>query len=744
MTSSQILISGLAVGGFVLLGFLLIFFLSISRLLWRKQAIAAGQNRIADSPLPLLARFSDLSPSSALEQPTGPDVGEAGRPTRTLNWKWLLILLPAIIIDIYAEFSLIALLNEDANANIQAPMLGFLVAGALFVFVCRKVETPSLPAPFKAILPERQVPPVALWITNLGLSIVLLNSISLDSDLPNWTNYLLLGAWFVNILLFCWNVFQIAHVSLPNRDAVREWWRAHRLDVLLLVLIGLAAFLIRVIGLEKYPYAFINDEGEVGWVGLRILWGQVSTFFITDWAGQASLSFLPVALSIKLLGNTAFAVRLFSAFQGTLAIIFLYLFAREAFDRPTAFFAACLLAALPWHVHFSRLGVMNVSDSLFSAGALWLTYRALRRGNYIDYLPAGLMTGLSLYTYVGSRLVVAMAIGVLGYAALRQRDYLRTHFRHLAIFVLAFLIVASPMIFSFSRHFDEFMGRINQESILNNLEQTASDAGMQPLDFVVRQIQLSSTVFIATPALGNFFDAPRPYLAWWAAVFLILGMAYTLWHFKQVRCMLLLGWFWAPVLLGSGLTYDAPSHQRMLGAAPALALLVALGLWTFAQSMRLIFTRLPVRWLLAVCVLVVAFTAWQDINFYFVGEFRTGHYFEVEGNEFSYEVGMRAQALGPDYRLLLIGEPDIFASFADFHYLAPDSDTQDFNTVDEETIANLRRNRGIFFATIPSRIDELKMVRRQLPGGTWLAVPRTTQQGMSYYAYILPGLPATP
>ena len=743
MTFSQTLISGLAVGGFVLLALLLVYFTSILRQLWRKQATAAGQNRIADGFLPLLARFSELSPAPALEPPASSDAGEAGSPAPTLDWRWLGILLLAIVIDVVSELSLIALLNDDADANILAPMVGFLIAGALFIFICRKADGPSLPAPFKAILPERQVPPVALWFTNLGLSIVLL--ISIDVDLPNPTNYLLLGAWLFNILLFCWNVFQLAHVSLPSRDAVKEWWRTHRLEVLLLALIGLAALLIRVIDLEKYPFAFINDEGEVGWEGLRILWGEKSAFFSVGWSNQPMLSFLPGALAIKLLGNTALPVRLFGAVQGTLAVIFLYLLAREAFDRPTAFFAACLLAALPWEVHFSRLGVMNISDSFFSAGVLWLTYRALRRGRYIDYLPAGLMTGFALYTYLGSRLVVVMAIGVFAYAALRQRDYLKTHFRHLAIFVLAFLIVASPVMFSFSRHFDEFMDRLNQESLLMNgqLAQAAAGSNMQPFDFMVRQVQLSTTTFIATPASGGFFDSPRPYLTWWAAVLLILGMACALWYFKQVRYTMLLGWFWAPILFGSVLTVDAPSHQRMLGAAPALALLVAIGLWKLAQSIRFV-TRLPMRWLLAVCVLVVAFTAWQDLNFYFVGEFRTDHHFENAGDEFSYEVGLRAGELGSGYHLLLIGEPDIFSPFADFHYLAPDSDVQDFNTVNQETIANLPRDHGIFFACIPSRVEELRLVQEQLPGGQWDEVPRETQEGISYYAYILPGPSATP
>ena len=744
MLSSQILIFGLASGGLVLLTLLLLHLLSLFQRLWRKQpVIIAGQNKniVINGVRPsLFARFGDAAPLSSSEHL---EADETERRFRKWKWLILLLLLVAVAVDICAEVVLTILVGSDANANILLPMLGIVFSGALFAFICTNLEAPSYLSPFKAILPKRTVPPLALWLTNIALSVVLLNSV--DLDLPSWTNYLLFGAWLFNILLFCWNILQLQGVSLPDRETVKEWWQAHRLEVLLLALIGLAALMIRVIGLETYPYAFINDESEIGWEGLRILSGESSNFLGLNWFAQPELSFLPVALAIKLFGNTAYAVRLVSAFQGTLAVICVYLLARETFERPVAFFAACLLAALPWHVHFSRLGLPNISDSFFSAAVLWLTYRALRHGRYTDYLLTGLMTGLALYTYVGTRLVVAMAVGVLGYTILRQRDYLQTHLRQLAVFVLAFLIVASPVMLYFSNHVDRFMDQLNAEGLLTNnrLEQFAADRHIQPFDFLLEQVQTSSMAFIALPNKGNYFDTPRAYLSWWAAVFFLLGMAYAFWRFKEIRYMMLLGWFWAPVLIGSALTIGPPSHQRMLSAAPALVIITALGLWKLAQSTQRII-RLPVSLVFIVCTLLVGFTVLQNINLYFVGEFRTEHRFESPNEEFSYEVGMRAQQLGPGYQLLLIGEPDVFPEFANFHYLAPESNVDNFNQVTPENIASLPRDRGLFFAAIPSRADDLKMVAELLPGGQWIEAPYRTKDEISYYAYILPPSSVTP
>ena len=742
MTSSQIFMFGLISWGGILLILLFTSFTSLLSQRLRWQAIAAGRNpetRLADR---FLHFFSIPSPPSA-DEPGGADAPQQPSIPAISNWKWLLLLPVAIGIIIWAEFSLLKMLEEDWNADTKMPIVGFLLAGTLFAFVCRKVEGPSLATRFTAIAPARLAPKFTLWLTNLCLSLIILASIG--RELPPWSSYLFLGLWVVNILLFCWNILQVAHFSLPRRDEIREWWRAHYLEVLLIALIGLAALLIRTIDLANYPYAFINDEGEVGMEAFRILRGEVVSFFNTAWAGSPSLAFLPGALSVKLLGNTGVAIRLFSALQGTLAVVFVYLIGREAFDRRTGFLAACILAALPWHVHFSRLGVLNIADSLFTTCSLWLTYRALRRGHFVDYLLAGLVMGLALYTYLGSRLVIPMVIGVLGYAALRQRNYLQTHLRHLAIVVLGFLVVASPIIVAFAQNSDEFMDRLNTESLLidNRLEGLAANVNMTPFDFMAGQLQSSTMVFIARPGTGQFFSSPRAYLAWWAVIFLVLGMVYTLWHIKEVRYMLLTGWFWAPVIIGGILTQMPPSNQRMLGAAPALALIVALGLWKLANSIRAT-TRLSANWFMAVCVLFAVFIAWQDIHYYFAGQYRVERSFEEYGDAFSYEVGLRADALNPDFRLRVIGAspeeewPVVVAASANFYYFSPGVDVQDFNEVTLETIKSLPRDQGIFFAAIPSRVEDLKLIAQQLPGGEWLEVPYRTHEGILYYSYILP------
>ena len=613
-------------------------------------------------------------------------------------------------------------------------LLYYLLAIIPFIWICYRFEGYVLPPPFVAVPQTRRAPVLALWFASLALCGWTVQSVNMPAISP-FLGRAMVVTWAVSIGLFAWSVLRAVEWRLPARATCGAWWRTHRLEVAGIMLLGLLAFGLRIYNLELQPYAMINDEGEVGKEALRILRGLQTDFFATGWGGQPIWSFVPTAISVGLFGNTTFAVRLVSVMQGTLSVIFIYLLAREAFDRVTAFLAAGLLAMLPFHIHFSRLGVCNVIDAFFSSLVLWLTYRALRRGQITGYLWAGLAAGLTVYSYLGSRLVMALAVGLLGYAIVQQRDYLRTHWRHLGVFGGALLIVAAPMLSYFFRHPDLLLGRLNAEGILNNgwLKQMAAQQGYgQPL---WHQFVRSTLVYISSGAPSGFYNSPQPYLVPLAAVFFLLGMGYVVWRLRDWRYWGLLAWFWAVVILGSMLTVGAPTSQRLIMSAPVLTLITAIGLRKMMglwQSVNIIPFRLGV----VLSVAVVGVVGWQGVNFYFIDYFQ-GHYFEDKSNEISYEASRYAASLGQPYRMYLMGAP-VTVDFGNFKYLLPDMEMADFNTVTPESLAALPRDGGAFFVALPSRQADLEAVARQIPGGRWMQIPRRYQPAeMLYLGYVL-------
>ena len=134
-------------------------------------------------------------------------------------------------------------------------------------------------------------------------------------------------------------------------------------------------------------------------------------YFETNYGLEpAFMYFLPIGIAV--LGRSPFAVRGLSAAAGTLAIPIAYLAVKELLQRRAALVAAFIFATTLWPVQLSRLGLRS---SLLPAAlglGLWGLVRAWRRNQPGDWMLAGLLFGLSLCTYLPTRLARAVPLSV--------------------------------------------------------------------------------------------------------------------------------------------------------------------------------------------------------------------------------------------------------------------------------------------------------------------------------------------
>src|SRR3972149_4594989 len=212
-------------------------------------------------------------------------------------------------------------------------------------------------------------------------------------------------------------VFIVISAFWASRGQFKRWgelksgWAPHRVEILTVAGIVLVALLARTVYLSSHPYPWSGDEASVGSEGRRIINGEVTNFFDTGWSGQPNWSFVPTALSMRIFGEGILAIRLVSALSGVLAVVFVYLLGKETFNQEVGWLAAGFLAVYPIHVHFSRIGVNNINDSFMVVLVLWLVFRATRIGSLSAYALAGGASGLDLYNYLGTRLVLILALG---------------------------------------------------------------------------------------------------------------------------------------------------------------------------------------------------------------------------------------------------------------------------------------------------------------------------------------------
>ncbi|HEX5809765.1 MAG TPA: glycosyltransferase family 39 protein [Anaerolineales bacterium] len=514
--------------------------------------------------------------------------------------------------------------------------------------------------------------------------------------------------------------------------------RTNRIELVCLLLVLLLALAVRTLDLTNHPYPWSGDEASIGTEGMRILDGEVTNFFETGWSSQPNWSFVPTAITEAIFGRSILAVRLPSALAGVLAVLFVYLTGRELFNPTVGLAAGAFLATLPYNIHFSRVGVHNVVDSLMSALVFWLLARAIRTSDTRDYYSAGIAAGLCIYSYAGTRLALILAGFVLLFVIVRQRGYLRSHWRQLLAFAIAVVISVAPLALFFARHPDIFIGRLGQEGILFNgwLAQQATLTGKSVWEILYNQFTRTVMVFIASPAPGNFFNSPQPYLTLLGSILFVLGMGYSLAYFLEPRYFTLLVWFWAVILFGGILTLNPPANTRMLMTAPVVALLMALGASKILEYLQR-FRILPGRLVIPVLVVIVLSITYQNAKFYMV-DYRKGAYFADANGEYAMELGLMAKQRGADLDIFVLGAPRIFSGFPTLAFLAPENPRSDLAAENIETL-ELPAGREVGFFAIPENRPQLEQIAQKFPGGeSGLVYRRTVPNEVLFEYYILP------
>lgn len=336
------------------------------------------------------------------------------------------------------------------------------------------------------------------------------------------------------------------------------------------MLITLLAALLRLYGLDRWPPGLYHDEAFNGLDALRVIAGQRPVFFEAN-NGREPLFIYLTAASISLLGRSPIAIRLVAALLGTLTVPASYAMAREWWGRRAALLTASLTAITFWHVNLSRIGFRAVGLPLFSALTLCFLARGLRSSRLADFGLSGLFLGISLYTYLAARFLPLVLVTWILFSLLQRRPV--NWPGYMALFAVA-LVVASPLLGYAIQHWDAFLSRSYQVSVLNPainqgdpagtlLRHAISTLGMFNLrgDFIPRHNMPLRPVF--DPVMGIAF---------------LLGLVLSvrsLWQQPERGLPLV---FVLLMLVPTVMAEDAPHFLRSAGILPVLLVFPALGL----------------------------------------------------------------------------------------------------------------------------------------------------------------------
>ena len=416
--------------------------------------------------------------------------------------------------------------------------------------------------------------------------------------------------WVTGWQLWMWaaavGVVTAALLSWANRPRLG---RPSRRTVGLAVAGFVVVVLLRVLFLETVPGGLHVDEMGVADFAARHVFpgtGQTLNPFVTGVASQPTLYHYLTRLAFLLFGYSITGLRLSNAIAGSLGVVATYAAISQLANRRTALFGAALMATYHYHIHWSRLGLNNVWDTLWAPLLLAAFVWGWRKGWSGGAVLAGLALGLSQYFYAGNKI----GLFLLAYVMVvlyrqepgRQETARQKMLVHGGKLVITAVTVAAPITLFALLKPDVYLTRTYQ--VMGWQSGYIIDAiGEYNLwRYLGHQLWRNLGAFTAVPEITGFYGPGVPFLIGLAAPLFIAGILWSLWKRQFVPVL----WVLLTVFFGGILLGGSPSSSHYVVVIPAICWLTAVPLnWLWENGQR----RLSLFLLIAIMA--------TDLIFYF-------------------------------------------------------------------------------------------------------------------------------
>ena len=391
--------------------------------------------------------------------------------------------------------------------------------------------------------------------------------------------------------------------TYQKRTSMSEQTERRRIRLVtggILLALALVVVALRLYRIAEIPSGIQSDEGPDGVYALQVLQGEHAIFFPEKASGREAMGVYTIALTTSLLGRTLLAFRLPTALAsvGTVFVVFWLgrlLFGRDDSGRATPWrgllvggVGAGLLAVSIGQTTIARAGLRANFLPLLLSLCLALLWWGWRERKWWAVTLAGMCAGLLPYTYIPARFTpfLFLIFGLSFALPLRSftRESARAELPWAAIFVVTAGLVAAPILVYFALHPEHFFIRSKEVWFVQDSQ------GGHWAAFLKNAWEHLLVFGFHGDQNERYNFAGRPMLNPWEAFFFWLGAGMTIWRWQRPAYRLILLWL-GILLLPAALArdiYPGPNTLRMIGAAPAVYLLIGVGVW---EAFRLLGTR---------------------------------------------------------------------------------------------------------------------------------------------------------
>lgn len=408
-----------------------------------------------------------------------------------------------------------------------------------------------------------------------------------------WVDGWQLWTWLISVGVLVTAVTPWRHI--PRVHIPHRYWLY---GLLLLTL------LLRLPLLSVVPGGLHVDEmGVAGYAVQHVFPPAAQTInpFHTGASSQPALYHYLIRLSFALFGYTIPALRLTSALAGTAAVLATYLLVRTFANARTGLLAAALMSTYHYHVHWSRIGLNNIWDTLWVPLVLAAFAWGYRRNWSGGAVLAGVALGLAQYFYGGNKIVLFM-LPLLLWMLYRERRDGRRLLIHAGKLAVTAVAVGAPITLFALIQPDIFFARSRVVYAWQREAIIAAVGDYNVPQYVWQQIWRNVGAFTSVPEVTGFYGPGVPFLFGIAAPLFLIGVLWAIWR----RNWLPLAWLALTIFFGGIMLTGAPSSSHFVVVIPAICWLTAVPLnWLWENG----------RWRLAL-LLVVAIML-TDLFFYF-------------------------------------------------------------------------------------------------------------------------------
>jgi 4-amino-4-deoxy-L-arabinose transferase-like glycosyltransferase len=454
------------------------------------------------------------------------------------------------------------------------------------------------------------------WRLALGAVALLVSAIAVimhQRDQLDWRALLL---WAVSLALFAFacagqrlGVWPLAaanpdELSVAEDDGLtqRRSGQAARREWLLLGLILLAAIWFRADGLSYSVIGIHSDEAEIGLIAKALLHGNFAVappLTSANWYYFPSGTMWTMLPGLALFGDdTPTGIHFSSALFSVLDIFALFLLMRLLWGSRPALIAAALLAGAGPSLHLSLYPAGTEQMALCWVLSFYFFFKGLRSKRYLDFVWSGYAAAASLFFYPSSRAILILLGLLIIYLIVTRWRFLPNYWRQLAILNLSLWLLAAPTIVYTLAHQEVLFKHLQEVSIFSQY-----GAALAFKDWGIAApsgLAISPQAMVANWQLGGkllleqakhtylalnfyedrtyFYQTGKPLLPTLPAMLAVLGIAYSLWRWRDPRYFFLNIWFWVGLLFSTMLTIHPPELLRMAGVYQVFYIFPAIAL----------------------------------------------------------------------------------------------------------------------------------------------------------------------